>query len=77
VTASEEPARPAGDRASPDQTRADRERGRPATGAPLSDQGDAAATDGDEDGDIAPEHQRLTVADDPIDKPAEQDSRYA
>jgi hypothetical protein len=75
VTASEEQAGSAPGRDSLDRVRADQERGRrPAAETPAPDQGDVETADLASDGDIASEHEKLTVADDPLDKPAETDA---
>lgn len=71
VTASEQQPGSADERAAIDRARADRERGRRAANETnAQDQGDVDTADGD----IASEHDKLTVADDPLDKPAESDA---
>jgi hypothetical protein len=75
VTASEEQAGPAAGRDSLDRARADRERGRrPAEEPPAPDLGENETADLDADGEFASEHEKLTVANDPLDKPAESDA---
>jgi hypothetical protein len=75
VTSSEEQAGPASDRAREQPVRADQNSARrPVAETQPADQRDVDLAVGDAQGDLASEHDSLTVSDDPLDKRSESDA---